>query len=206
MSRTHPAETRIDLLRHGEPVGGRRYRGQTDDPLSDKGWQQMRSAVAGLNEWDVVYTSPLKRCAEFAAELADKLALPLKADARLMEIGFGAWEGRTAEELRRDDPQRIERFWRDPVGNRPEGAEPIAGFHARVAAAWRDILASHAGERILVVGHAGITRMVLSLALGSPPEHMCRIQVDTAGLTRIRVRGHGAEALPILEFHGRTRC
>jgi len=30
--------TTIDLLRHGEPVGGKRYRGQIDDPLSEKGW------------------------------------------------------------------------------------------------------------------------------------------------------------------------
>ena len=38
--------TTIDLIRHGEPVGGRKYRGQIDDPLSDKGWTQMRQAVA----------------------------------------------------------------------------------------------------------------------------------------------------------------
>jgi alpha-ribazole phosphatase/probable phosphoglycerate mutase len=198
-----PADTRIDLLRHGEPVGGSRYRGQTDDPLSEKGWQQMRSAVAGLNEWDVIYTSPLSRCAAFAAELSGRLSLPLHIDARLMEIGFGSWEGRTAEELRRDDPQRIERFWRDPVANRPPGAEPVADFHARVRDAWQEILNSHAGARILIVGHAGITRMVLSIALGSPPEHMFRIQVENAGLTRVRVRGRANEQFPMLEFHGR---
>ena len=203
MSGSHP-ETRIDLLRHGEPVGGRRYRGQIDDPLSDKGWQQMRSAVAGLNEWDVIYTSPLRRCAAFAEELAGRLGLPLHRDPRLMEIGFGTWEGRTAEELRRDDPLRVERFWRDPVGNRPEGAEPVAAFHERVLAAWQDLLSEHTGARILIVGHAGITRMILSIALGSPPEHMFRIQVENAGITRLRVRGHGEELFPVLEFHGRA--
>lgn len=199
-------ETCIDLLRHGEPVGGKRYRGQTDDPLSEKGWQQMRAAVAGRNDWDVIYTSPLRRCAEFAEELAARLTLPLTADARLMEIGFGVWEGRTAEELRRDDPQRVERFWRDPVGNRPQGAEPIIDFRARVAEAWRDMLAAHPGKRILVVGHAGITRMFLGLVLGSPPEQMFRIQVDNAGLARIRVRGAGDDAFPVLVFHGRERA
>jgi alpha-ribazole phosphatase/probable phosphoglycerate mutase len=38
--------TTLDLLRHGESVGGRKYRGQTDDPLSEKGWAQMRDVVA----------------------------------------------------------------------------------------------------------------------------------------------------------------
>jgi len=56
----------VDLLRHGEPVGGRRYRGQTDDPLSDKGWKQMWTAVAGQQPWQVIVTSTLSRCREFA--------------------------------------------------------------------------------------------------------------------------------------------
>ena len=47
-------ETTIDLIRHGEPVGGRAYRGHNiDDPLSDKGWQQIanddKGIRAGLN-------------------------------------------------------------------------------------------------------------------------------------------------------------
>ena len=78
-----PSETCIDLLRHGEPVGGRRYRGQIDDPLSDTGWQQMRAALADRRDWDIIYTSPLRRCAEFAGELAARHGLPLASDPRL---------------------------------------------------------------------------------------------------------------------------
>lgn len=196
-------ETRIDLLRHGEPVGGRRYRGQIDDPLSDRGWQQMRAAVAERRDWDIIVTSPLRRCAEFAAELAARHGLPLNREPRLMEIGFGSWEGRTADEIRGRDAQLIERFWRDPVANRPEGAETIMDFHARVSNAWRDLLAAYPGKRILIVGHAGITRMILSLVLDSPPQHMFRIQVENAGLTHIRVRGAGADSFPMLVSHGK---
>jgi alpha-ribazole phosphatase/probable phosphoglycerate mutase len=203
MSSDPAVQTQIDLLRHGEPVGGRRYRGQTDDPLSDKGWQQMRAAVLDRQDWDVIYSSPLKRCMEFAQELSGRLALPLKADERLKEIGFGSWEGRTPDDIRRDDPFRLENFWRDPVGNRPDGAETLASFQARVSAAWKEICAAQTGQRVLIVGHAGITRMILSLVLGSPAEHMFRIQVDNAGLSRIRIRGQGAQAMPMLVFHGR---
>ena len=40
--------TTIDLIRHGEPVGGRRYRGgRMDDPLSEKGWAQMSGRGGG---------------------------------------------------------------------------------------------------------------------------------------------------------------
>jgi alpha-ribazole phosphatase len=201
---SHPAiHTQIDLLRHGEPFGGRRYRGQIDDPLSDKGWQQMRVAVMDRQDWDVIYSSPLRRCSDFAQELAGRLALPVYTDERLMEIGFGCWEGRTPDDIRHDDPYRLENFWRDPVGNRPDGAETLTSFQVRVSAAWTEICAAQAGRRVLIVGHAGITRMILSLVLGSPAENMFRIQVDNAGLTRIRLRSQGAEALPTLVFHGR---
>lgn len=203
MSIHPPIQTQVDLLRHGEPVGGRRYRGQIDDPLSERGWQQMRAAVMGRRDWDVIYSSPLTRCAEFAQELSGRLLLPLTTDERLKEIGFGNWEGRTPDEIRSDDPLRLDNFWRNPISNRPEGAETLASFQTRVSAAWAEICAAHAGQRVLIVGHAGITRMILSLVLGSPAEYMFRIQVDNAGLTRIRIQGSGLDALPMLVFHGR---
>ena len=53
-----PLSTVIDLLRHGEPLGGRRYRGQRDDPLSEQGWRQMRASVGGYREWQAVVSSP----------------------------------------------------------------------------------------------------------------------------------------------------
>lgn len=82
--------TLIDMLRHGEPVGGRRYRGQTDDPLSDKGWRQMRAATAETRPWTAIVSSPLLRCRAFAEELAGQTGLPLAVDDRLKEVGFGA--------------------------------------------------------------------------------------------------------------------
>jgi len=204
MATPDSSSTWIDLLRHGEPVGGRRYRGQTDDPLSDKGWQQMRAAVDGYAGWNVIYSSPLRRCAEFAHELADRLAIPLHLDERLMEIGFGVWEGRTPDELRRDDPQILDRFWQDPVANRPDGAETLHAFHRRVAAAWNDIVAANPGRRILIVGHAGITRLVMTLVLDSPLDRLFRIQVGNAEITRIRIQSGLASSWPSLVFHGRA--
>jgi len=192
--------TIVDLLRHGEPVGGRRYRGQIDDPLSEKGWDQMRAAVLPEDRWDVIYSSPLLRCADFARELSENRGLPVNVDDRLKEIGFGSWEGRTADELRARNPECIEQFWRDPSGNRPEGAEPLDRFAARVSDAWRDILEANPARRILIVGHAGITRLIMTLVLGTPLNNLFRIQVDNAGMTRIRV----TDTFPVLVYHGRS--
>lgn len=193
--------TTIDLLRHGEPVGGRRYRGQIDDPLSDKGWRQMREAVAGHSPWDVVVSSPLSRCRAFAEELAGQHDMPLSFDERLMEIGFGDWEGRTADDITADNPEALKRFYRDPVTHRPQGAEKLADFHQRITAAVNAVLEQHAGKHVLVVGHAGMMRMIMSQALEIPVENMFRLYVPNAAVTRIEYSHDDNHCLPRLLFH-----
>lgn len=190
--------TTLDLMRHGEPVGGRRYRGQVDDPLSEKGWAQMRAAVGESAPWDRIVSSPLARCRAFAETLAGAHGLPLTLDERLKEVGFGAWEGKTAAEIEADAPGTLARFKADPVNARPAGAEPLAGFHARVAAALDDLLAQHAGEHLLLVGHAGVIRMAFAWALHVPLQSAYRIEVASASLTRLRFDDGRASLI----FHG----
>ncbi|SCZ57368.1 histidine phosphatase family protein [Thiohalomonas denitrificans] len=196
--------TTIDMIRHGEPVGGRKYRGQIDDPLSEKGWRQMREAVGRHCPWDAIVSSPLLRCGAFAAELAKQNVIALAYDARLKEIGFGEWEGKTAEALMEEDPDILMRFWNDPLNNTPPGAETLIEFQSRITAAWRSILEENAGRHTLIVGHAGQMRMVIRHVLEMPLDRMFRIQVPNAGITRIRVDGLGDEALPRLMFHGQS--
>jgi alpha-ribazole phosphatase/probable phosphoglycerate mutase len=188
----------LDLMRHGEPVGGRRYRGQIDDPLSEMGWAQMDAAVGGSAPWDRIVSSPLARCRAFAETLAGTRGLPLALDARLMEVGFGAWEGKSAAEIEAAAPGTLARFKADPVNARPPGAEPLAEFYARVAAALDDLHAQHAGEHLLLVGHAGVIRMAFAWALQVPLEHAYRIEVACASLTRLRFDGGRASLI----FHG----
>lgn len=194
--------TLIDLIRHGEPVGGTRYRGHTDDPLSETGWSQMRSAVDGHNPWDVIVSSPLLRCAEFANEVATQHSLPLQTDARFMEIFFGPWEGKTADELLQQDKECLQHFWSDPVNNMPEGAETIQEFEQRVLAGWDDVLQQHASKHILLVGHGGMMRVILSHVLGMPRAHMFRLSVKYAAISRIRLDDYGDNIMPIVKFHG----
>lgn len=188
----------LDLMRHGEPVGGRRYRGQIDDPLSEKGWAQMHAAVGGSAPWDRIVSSPLARCRAFAETLAGTRGLPLALDARLVEVGFGTWEGKSAAEIEAAAPGTLARFKADPVNGRPPGAEPLAEFYARVAAALDDLHAQHAGEHLLLVGHAGVIRMAFAWALQVPLEHAYRIEVACASLTRLRFDDGRAS----LVFHG----
>lgn len=193
--------TTLDLLRHGEPVGGKKYRGQIDDPLSDKGWNEMWATVGTQCPWTVVLSSPLSRCADFARELTGRHGLPLELEPRLKELGFGEWEGRSASELLSQDPLRLARFWQDPIRHSPPGGESLVDFRERVISVYHEVLTRHAGKHVLVVCHAGVIRLLLSQALGMPLDHLFRIEVPSAAISRLRVERSAAGLLPRLVFH-----
>ena len=181
------SKTYLDFLRHGEPVGGRKYRGQIDDPLSEKGWAEMRAAVGASTPWQQIVSSPLSRCRAFAEALAAEAQLPLVFDDRLKEVAFGAWEGKTSSQIQTEDANLLFRFKRDPVGERPHDAEDLSAFQSRVAQAFEAVVEQFRGQHVLVVAHAGVIRMAICHVLGMPPEHAYRIQVGSAAIARFCV-------------------
>ena len=186
------SETTIDLIRHGVPEGGRRYRGHgCDDPLSELGWEQMWSTVGAAAPWHAIVSSSMRRCRDFAEALGRRHGIQVSADERLREVGFGDWEGLTRTEVQARDASEYDDFYRDPVNNRPRGAESLEAFNARVVAALDDMVTEFAGRHLLVVAHAGVIRAVLGYVLEAPPRRWYRIRVDNGGLSRLRFGRHG---------------
>ena len=103
-----PLPIRLAVLRHGptEWNAARRLQGRTDIPLSPAG--RTAGAAWGLPEIEGIdwhawrsYTSPLARCRETADVMLRGMGLPrASVDDRLIERGFGAWEGETLAGLR----------------------------------------------------------------------------------------------------------
>ena len=176
--------TQIDVIRHGEPVGGRRYRGHgVDDPLTEAGWQQMWTAVAGRADWHHISTSPLTRCLDFAQQLSKKHKIGYSIDDRFKEIGFGTWEGLTPDEILAMDANALDHFYKDPLRNRPEGAEPLETFSKRVWDAYQDISRKHTNENVLVVGHAGVIRAITANILGMELDHVySNLKIEYGGI------------------------
>lgn len=188
----------VDLMRHGEPEGGTRFRGSRDDPLSETGWEQMRRAMPEEVDWQQVICSPLKRCRSFAESLAAERQLPLQVEPDLRELGFGDWEGRVPEEVYREQPGAMEQFWADPVNHPPPGGERMDLFCKRVLGVWDRLLDEFAGRRLLVIAHGGVNRVILGEVLGMPQSHLFRIDIPFAGVSRILVD----QGMARLQFHG----
>ena len=195
--------TIIDIIRHGEPEGGSKYRGHIDDPLSERGWAQMRAAVDGRNEWQQIVSSDLSRCAAFADEVAAKLTIPVESSAQFRELNFGDWEGMTAKEIMAKDEVALFSFWQDPLNNTPPNAEPLADFQQRIDSAWDEMISNHRGKHILLVGHAGMMRILLLKALGMSLDGFYRFDPRNATIIRIRVdSGRHGESYSQLVFEG----
>lgn len=168
----------IDLLRHGD-TGQRSYRGQLDDGLSALGWTQLRAAIFGRS-WDLVVTSPLRRCAAFAQDLAAARRVPLRTDPRLAEYHFGDWQGVPIETLGEQQGDALARFWADPVNCPPPGAEPFAAFRERLCAALNDIAVEAETQHVLVVTHGGAIRLLRCESEGRDFGDMANIDVPHA--------------------------
>ena len=184
---TSTPETIIDLIRHGEPKGGRAFRGHSiDDPLSEKGWQQMWDAVGDDLPWNQIITSPLERCQAFAEALMDTYDIPCETEDSFKEVGFGSWEGRTPDEIKNDNLKEYQNFYLDPVNARPQGAENLDLFIQRVTQAYQQTIERHQGKHILIVAHAGVNRAIIAKALHAAPIGLYRIKVNNAGISRIK--------------------
>ncbi len=183
--------TQIDVIRHGEPEGGHRYRGYgIDDPLTEKGWQQMWAAMPEDPSWDLIITSPLARCLDFSKALAEKLGVACVVNEQMKEIGFGAWEGLTPEEIIAADTEALNRFYQDPINNRPEGAEPLETFSNRVWGAYEKIASENVGKHILIVGHAGVARAITGNILEMPLDDVySRLKVEYAAVISTIIEG-----------------
>lgn len=190
--------TLVDLLRHGEPEGGRAIRGHgIDDPLSEKGWRQMWDAVGETGPWQHIVTSPMIRCRAFSESLAQRLDVPLSVENDFKEVGFGDWEGRTQTEIEQSTPEEFAAFYRDPVSYRPAGAEPLVDFVTRVANAYDRVVRNFSEAHLLVVCHAGVIRAIVTHVLQAELQSMYKLKIDNAGMTRF----HHDNDQAILMFH-----
>jgi alpha-ribazole phosphatase len=173
--------SQLFLLRHGVTTGHGRYCGSTDVALTQEGWRQMWAAVEG-GEWDRIVSSPLQRCREFAASLAERYGLPLHDDTRLRELHFGEWEGLSVDELMTKQPEALRLFWKDPGRHAPPGAEQLNEACARVLSFWHEALRWETEERVLAVTHGGPMRILRAELTALPKHRLLEIDVPYAAL------------------------
>ncbi|MGL4187161.1 MAG: histidine phosphatase family protein, partial [Thiotrichaceae bacterium] len=176
--------TQFMLLRHGLPELAERLLGRTDPRLTEQGWQQMHASTAALDV-DVIISSPLLRCYDFAKQMAQVKGINLVTNDAWQELDFGDWDGRLVAELWADEQHAYRQFWHEPFNHSPPQGESSASLLARVSHSITLLSQQYRGRRLLIVTHSGVMRMVLAWLLDSKQQgnsHLSCIQLEHAAL------------------------
>ncbi|HLX20474.1 MAG TPA: histidine phosphatase family protein [Gaiellaceae bacterium] len=185
--------SRLTLIRHCEPeedARGRCY-GSLDVELSPAGKRHADALAARLGTDHLVWTSPRRRARQTAAPLT---ASP-HVDDDLRELDFGAFEGRTYDEIAESEPDLYRAWMQRPTRVRFPGGESWADLKERtlrcIGRVW------DAGDDALVVTHGGVIRAALSEWLAIPDEAVFRLALDYGGIT-VAERIEGATIVRIV--------
>ncbi|MEV7496120.1 bifunctional RNase H/acid phosphatase [Streptomyces anulatus] len=199
------APATLVLLRHGETAltPEKRFSGSggTDPELSATGRGQAERAAghfAALGTVQEIVSSPLRRCRETAAAVADRLGLDVRIDEGLRETDFGAWEGLTFGEVRERYADDLTAWLASPDTAPTGGGESFAEVAERVAAARDRIVARSAGRTVLLVTHVTPIKTLVRLALGAPPEALFRMELSAASISTVAHYADGNASVRLL--------
>jgi broad specificity phosphatase PhoE len=169
------AERQIYVVRHGETEWSRsgQHTGRTDIPLTALGREQALDLGRriGGHPFALVLTSPLSRASETArlAGFGDA-----RRDDDLMEWDYGAFEGRTTDDIRRELPDWT--IWSGPWRG-GETADEVGARGDRVLARCLD--PGVEGDALLFA-HGHILRVLAARWLRLSPHHGALFALGTA--------------------------
>lgn len=183
---------RLILVRHGQTEWNQlgRIQGRTDIPLNDTGIMQARAAGEWLNQRriDAVYSSPMQRAFDTATEIARPHGLPVISLDDIIEIDFGLWEKKTADELKKLYPE----YWNDWSWHLDEEksanmqAESAYTILNRVKRALNSIFEENtAGSTAVVVSHTMPIKLIMANAIGLPLKSLQSIKVGNCGICEL---------------------
>jgi broad specificity phosphatase PhoE len=202
-------KTTLYLIRHGatqanlkEPptLLGRKLNPSLA-PLGVRQAEATRDLLA-IRPLDCCYSSPMTRAMETARIMsAPHAVVPVPLD-EITECDLGDWEGMDWPTIRRRHPDEYRSFMSNPAAFGYPGGENFAEVLDRAQRAFDSILADHAGEHILVVGHHVVNRSFLAGLLGLGPAQARHVSLDNCGISVV-VRQAGSTAITTLNaaFH-----
>jgi ribonuclease H / adenosylcobalamin/alpha-ribazole phosphatase len=208
--------TTLILLRHGvtDHTLGRMFSGSggANPPLNAEGEDQARRAGDWLRQWRAVgtdaqlsdtivavHSSPLLRCQQTAAIVAERLGHAVDVDDDLAEADFGEWDGRTYPEVQERWPDEFA-AWIGSTAVAPPGGESIDDVAVRADAALRRLLDKYPGETVVVVSHVTPMKMIIREALQAPMEVIHHLHLAPASISMAAWWADGVSALKLFSY------
>lgn len=163
--------TTIYMVRHGQTDLNQQkvYFGWSDVSLNADGERQcqtVKEKLVGI-EFDAVITSPLKRTVE-SAMIIHGMIDDLVICEELKELNFGRWEGLHFTEIEKIYKEQWALWSVDWVNFCIPQGESFALLYQRVQACLFKLLDKYRNQTILIVGHAGVLKIISVIILKLP--------------------------------------
>lgn len=182
----------IYIARHGDIGLGRdkRYIGQSDLPLSVLGKEQassLKEIFCGV-PLEKIYCSDLERTRQTAEIIASAHTITPTNCGDLRELNMGDWEGKSFSEIRAKYPKEFIERGEDIANYRPPQGESFSDCYKRVIPVFERLTESEE-TTILIVGHAGVNRVILCRVLGIPLKNVFRLEQSYGCVNSIGKKG-----------------
>lgn len=159
---------RLYIIRHGETDWNKekKIQGHTDIPLNEYGRHLAEETAEGMKEIpiDLCFTSPLLRAKETAQIVLGDRKIPVTEEPRIMEIGFGAFEGKESS------TEEFRKFFSDTAHYAaPEDGETVLQLYERTGSFLKEILGREdlKEKRILISTHGAAMTALLNRIRGN---------------------------------------
>ena len=150
--------------------------GQWNSDLNDLGRQQAEinaDLLAGL-DIEALFASPLDRTRQTAEIINQRLNLPIQLDDRIMEWDCGDWSGHIYDEVAQRWPEEWAALEADRFNYRGPNCENYPDMIAR-AKPFLDEIRALPANRIAIVSHGMIGKVMVSILLGLTPDETLEI-------------------------------
>ena len=160
------------IMRHGKTDWNVEFKlqGRTDTNLNDEGIQMAKDAAIEYKDvhFDVCYCSPLTRARKTAELVLEGRDVPIITDDRLIEMGFGVYEGESRiYERDESDPMRVF-FFHPEEYKTVEGGESLDELFERTGEFLKEVVCPllETGKDVLIVGHGAMNSAIVTQVKG----------------------------------------
>jgi probable phosphoglycerate mutase len=168
-----------------------KLQGNTDVPLNEIGRQMAKEAREKYREisFDLCYCSPLSRARETAELVLEGRDLSIQADDRLMEIGFGVYEGIENCLQIPDCPVNVFFLHPEQYVTPVEGGESLEDLYRRTGAFLKEVIQPQLalGKDILIVGHGAMNSSIICQMKKIPVEQFWSVGMKHCKLLPVEI-------------------
>lgn len=198
------AALKVLLVRHGhvEGIKPERFRGRQPLALTALGRAQAAAVahrIAGTWQPSTIYTSPMGRCVETGAAIANACGTTAAICEDLNDIDYGAWQFMTFEQAHTVDPALFAAWFATPQYVRFPHGESLQDAAVRVANTLRFVRARHPHDTIVLVGHDSINRVLLLQLLDLPLSAYWRLAQEPCCINEAEIAGDKTRILRLNE-------